>query len=73
MSGAVVCCFSLLYSFDQRRTLQHRCPALPQKPAALSISSLSAVTRQLLRLALGDVGELTFQCFGYAGVQGASG
>src|SRR5262245_36150656 len=48
-------------------------PALPHSPAAFSIrASFSAVTRQDLRLALGDVSEVAFEGIADAGMQSAS-
>ena len=50
-----------------------RCPALPHKRRGfLDQSRLGAVTRQQLRLGLGDLGELAFERFGDAGVKRAS-
>ena len=63
----------LLYGFDQRRALQRPLSRLaPQARGLLDQPSLSAVTRQQLRLVLGNLGELAFEGFGDAGMKRAS-
>ena len=63
----------LLGSFDQGRALQRPLSRLaPKARGLLDQASLGAVTRQQLRLALGDLGELAFECFGYSGMKHAS-
>ena len=63
----------LLCGFDQRRALQRPLSRFaPQARGLLDQPSLGAVTRQQLRLALGNLGELAFEGFGDAGVKRAS-
>ena len=63
----------LLYGFDQRRALQRPLSRFaPQARGLLDQPGLGAVTRQQLRLALGDLGELAFEGFGDASVKRAS-
>ena len=63
----------LLRGFDQRRARQRPLSRLaPKTRGLLDQPGLSAVARQELGLALGDVGELAFEGFGDAGVKRAS-
>ena len=63
----------LLVSFDQRRALQRPLSRFaPKARRLLDQSGLGAMTRQKLRLALGNVGELAFKGFGDTGVKRAS-
>ncbi len=62
----------LLCGFNQRRALQRALSRTgPQARSLLDLPSLGAVTRQQLRLALGDVSELAFKGFGDTGVKRA--
>ena len=58
---------------DQRRTRQRPLSRFaPQARGLFDQASLGAVTRQQLRLALGNLGELAFEGFGDTGVKCAS-
>ena len=60
----------LLDGFDQRRARQRPLSGLaPQTRSFLDQASLSAVTRQNLRLVFGDFSEVAFESFGDAGMQ----
>ena len=63
----------LLCGFDQRRALQRPLSRFaPQVRGLLDQPGLGAVTRQQLRLVLGDLRELAFKGFGDTGVKRAS-
>src|SRR5260370_20196378 len=63
----------LLDSFNQGRTLQGPLPSLaPQACGLLDQPGFSVVTRQQLRLGLGDLRETRFKRFGDPGVKRAS-
>ena len=63
----------LLYSFNQRRALQRPLSRFaPQARRLLDQPGFGAVTRQQLRLVLGNLGELAFEGFSDASVKRAS-
>ena len=60
----------LFNGLDQRRALHRPLSRLaPQAHRLLDQPGLGAVTRQQLGLALGDLGELAFECFGDASMK----
>src|SRR5262249_56466422 len=63
----------LLCGFNQRRALQRPLSRFaPEARGLLDQAGLGAVTRQQLRLTLGDIHELALECFGDTGVKRAS-
>src|SRR5215470_1991761 len=75
--GSVAICERARMSWTVASTSAERAsdrwPALPHKAAAFDQSGLSAVMCQQLRLALGCLGELAFNCFGNACMKRAAG
>src|SRR5262245_60614803 len=63
----------LLRGFDQGRALRRpQSGFAPQRRGFLDLPCVGAVTRQQLRLVLGDLRELTFQGFGDSGMERTS-
>src|SRR5215471_14220166 len=63
----------LLCGFNQRRALQRPLSrSAPEARGLLDQAGLGAVTRQQLRLTLGDIRELAPECFGDTSVKRAS-
>jgi hypothetical protein len=63
----------LLCGFNQRRALQRPLSRFaPEACGLFDQAGLGAVTRQQLRLTLGDIRELALECFGDTGVKRAS-
>jgi hypothetical protein len=68
----VKCAGELLCSFDQRRARQWPLSCFAPQARSLLNQARGTVTRQQLRLVLGDLGELFFNGFGDASMKHAS-